>query len=415
MSNRLRMAFIVLLALFITGCNFPGLSTTPTEAEPPPTMPTSTEAEPPPSRPTRTEAEPITSMPSVTDTPVASPCTLTAISDIPAYYRPSTESNIFGTLSAGMSVEALARTADGWIGFDPGVAQAANMGIFRLRWVEESGDISLDGACASLPVVEGPPAGFCFMMPMGDTSVYEEADLASSLVTTLTTEDYAAITGKTLDNWYHVDLAIGNTSSNETGWIAGSDINLNGPCDDLPVINIPAGQSFTPGTTTCTLTADADITATNRPFPTSDVFGTLTSGMSVPVSARTPNGWIGFDPGVAQAANVDVFRLRWVDPDATFTLTGSCNGLPVVIGPPPHVCFNMAMGNTQIYSETDLSSTAVATLYAQEYAAVIAQAPGNWYRIDLGFGNAASNEAGWLHGTGVNFNGHCDELPTVTP
>jgi hypothetical protein len=418
MSIRIKMTITVFLVLFITGCNFPGLSPTPseTEVEPSQAMPTGTETEPPPApRPTHTGAISTNTMPARTDTPTPSPCTLSAVSDVPAYFRPSTESNVFGTLSAGMSVEALARTADGWIGFDPGVAQAANTGVFRLRWVEESSDIALEGACAGLPVVEGPPAGFCFIMPMGDTPVYEEADAASSLVVTLTTEEYAAVTGRTLDDWYRVDLAIGNTSSNRAGWIAGSEINLNGPCDDLPVINIPAGQSLTSAGSNCTLTANAYITVTQRPYPISDIFGTLSSGMSVPASARTPNGWIGFDPGVAQAANVDVFRLRWVDPDAPFTLTGNCSSLPVVIGPPPFVCFDMAMGDSQIYSEADSASTIVATLHAQEYAAVLARTPGNWYRIDLGFGNAISDEAGWIQGSQINFNGHCDELPTVTP
>ena len=314
-----------------------------------------------------------------------------------------------------MNVEAVARTPDGWIGFDPGVAQAANSGIFRLRWVQESSNITLDGACAGLPVVESPPAGICFTMPMGATPVYEETHPASSLVATLTTQEFAAVTGRTMDNWYRVDLAIGNASSNQAGWMEGSTINLNGPCDDLPVINIPAGQSYTPTGSNCTLTANADITATMRPFPISDTFGTLQSGMSVPASAQTPNGWIGFDPGVAQAANVDVFRLRWVDPDAPFTLTGNCAGLPTVIGPPPYVCFNMAMGDTAVYAETDPSSAVVAILLAQEYAAVTAKTPGDWYRIDLGFGNAAPNDAGWIQGTEINFNGRCDELPMVTP
>ena len=44
-------------------------------------------------------------------------------------------SDIFGTISVGDTHEALARTADGWVGFDPGVAQAANVGLARHRWV----------------------------------------------------------------------------------------------------------------------------------------------------------------------------------------------------------------------------------------------------------------------------------------
>ena len=423
----MRMAVFALLALFFTGCNYPGLSTTPTETEPPPARPTLTEAGPPPRwptpteiglpppRPTHTESAPITTAPAPSDTPIPSPCTLSAISDIPAYFRPSTESGVFGTLSAGTSVEATARTADGWIGFEPGVAQAANTGIFRLRWVQETGDVLLDGACGDLPIIEGPPAGICFIMPMVDTPVYEEADPTSSLLTTLTTEEYAAVTGRKLDNWYRVDLAIGNTASVQAGWVEGTAINLNGPCEDLPLINIPAGQTLAPTGANCTLTANADITVTKRPFSISDTFGTLGSGMSVQAGARTPNNWIGFEPGVAQAANVDVFRLRWVAPDAPFSLAGNCGDLQTVIGPPPFICFNMAMSDTHIHAGTDPSSAIVATLFADEYAAVTARTADDWYRIDLGFGNAASDQAGWIQGTEINFTGHCDELPTVMP
>ena len=403
MSKFRTLLLFTFLSILLLGCNFPGLSTTPTESDPPPL------------RPTLTEPAPITTAPPDFDTPMSSPCTLSVINDVTAYLRPSTDSNVFGTFSTGMSVEATARTGDGWIGFEPGVAQAGNTGIFRLRWVEESSDISLDGACGVLSVVDGPPAGICFAMLMDDTPIYEETDVASSLVTTLTTQEYAAVTGRTPDNWFRLDLAIGDTSSNRAGWAEGSAISLTGPCDSLPTINIPVGQTLAPAGGNCTLTANADITVTKRPFPISDVFGTLSSGMSVPAGARTPSGFIGFEPGVAQAANVDVFRLRWVDPDAPFTLSGNCAGLPTVIGPAPHVCFNMAMVDIEVLADTDPSSPMVAMLFAEEYAVVTAKTLDNWYRIDLGFGNALSNEAGWMEGTMINFSGHCDDLSVLTP
>ena len=415
MSNFRKLLLLISLSGLLVGCNFPGLTSTPDETEAPAVRPTRTEPALAPSRPTITDLGPITTSPPEIDTPMPSICTLNAINDVPAYFRPNTESNLFGTLSAGMSVEAAARTSDSWIGFEPGVAQAANVGIFRLRWVEETSDISLDGDCGALPIVEGPVPGICFAMLMTDTSIYEEPDPSSSLVVTLTTQEYAAVTGRLPGDWYRLDLAIGDTSSNRVGWAEGAAISLNGPCDSLPIINIPAGQVLTTAGGSCTLTADADITVTMRPFPISDVFGTLSSGMGVSAMVQTPNGFIGFEPGVAQAANVDIFRLRWIDPDAPFTLTGSCGGLPTVIGPPPFVCFNMAMTDLQVYADTDPSSPVIATLFAEEYAAVTAKNPTNWYRIDLGFGNSLSNEAGWIQGTMINMSGHCDELPIVTP
>jgi hypothetical protein len=358
---------------------------------------------------------PITTAPADTDTPISSTCRLTALIDIPAYFRPSLESQVFGTFSTGMIVKASARTADGWLGFDPHVTQAENVGVFRLRWVEESSDISMDDACGSLPVVDGPPVGICFAMIMFDTPIYEEPDPASTLVTTLSLHEHAAINGKTADNWYRLDLAIGDTPSIKAGWAQVATIGLNGPCGDVPLINIPPGQTLAPAAGSCTLTADADIDLTSRPYPIDDIFGTLSSGMSVPAMARTPSGYIGIEPGVAQAANVDVFRLRWVDPDAPFTLSGSCGGLATVIGPPPYVCFNMAMTDIQVYADDVPASPIIATLYANEYAAVTAKTSTHWYRIDLGFGNSLSNEAGWMEGTMINMNGYCDDLPIVTP
>ena len=38
-------------------------------------------------------------------------------------------------MSAGDTYDILARTAEGWVGFDPGVAQAGNIGLAHHRWV----------------------------------------------------------------------------------------------------------------------------------------------------------------------------------------------------------------------------------------------------------------------------------------
>jgi len=70
-----------------------------------------------------------------TPTTPAAPCTFTANTAVTAYRLPDMGSDIFGTISVGDTHEALARTADGWVGFDPGVAQAANVGLARHRWV----------------------------------------------------------------------------------------------------------------------------------------------------------------------------------------------------------------------------------------------------------------------------------------
>ncbi|HLE05217.1 MAG TPA: hypothetical protein VI729_11485 [Anaerolineales bacterium] len=63
------------------------------------------------------------------------PCMFTANDSLTAYRLPDITSDVFGTMPAGDTHEALVQTADGWVGFDPGVAQAANVGLARHRWI----------------------------------------------------------------------------------------------------------------------------------------------------------------------------------------------------------------------------------------------------------------------------------------
>ncbi|MBN1429348.1 MAG: hypothetical protein JXB07_13325 [Anaerolineae bacterium] len=62
-------------------------------------------------------------------------CSFTGNTPLTAYRLPDATSDVFGTVPAGETREILARTADGWIGFDPGVAQAGNIGLAHHRWV----------------------------------------------------------------------------------------------------------------------------------------------------------------------------------------------------------------------------------------------------------------------------------------
>ena len=65
----------------------------------------------------------------------ADPCMFTANTPVTAYRLPDDTSDVFGVVSTGHTYEALARTAEGWVGFDPGVAQAGNIGLAHHRWV----------------------------------------------------------------------------------------------------------------------------------------------------------------------------------------------------------------------------------------------------------------------------------------
>jgi hypothetical protein len=163
------------------------------------------------------------------------PCELIAEEELTVYERPHPDAEVFGTMSTGFRVELEAKTADGWWGFEPGVAQAANVGVFRLRWVHESSPIRLEGCCQCPPQVVGPPPGVCFEMPMEDVEVYAGPDLSSEVVASLTVGDYAAVVD-TSDGWAKLDLALGNTGQDVMGWIPSASLNMNGPCEDLPTL-----------------------------------------------------------------------------------------------------------------------------------------------------------------------------------
>ena len=165
----------------------------------------------------------------------------------------------------------------------------------------------------------------------------------------------------------------------------------------------------------CQLRARDEVAIYRRPSTASGVFATVGPGFTISLQARTADGWLGFDPGIAQAANIGSFRLRWVSPD-TETLSGACSSLPVVWGPPPGICFDMPMENTQVLANPDASSPAVALLHVGEFAAVTGLAPGgDWAKVDLGPGNTGSTAMGWVEANALNVNGPCDSLPTVSP
>ena len=72
---------------------------------------------------------------------------------------------------------------------------------------------------------------------MGEVQVYAEPDVSSEVIAMMTYGDHAAVMGKTADDWARVDLKVGNTGLDLTGWIEGATLNMNGPCDDLPTVS----------------------------------------------------------------------------------------------------------------------------------------------------------------------------------
>ncbi|MCA9919742.1 MAG: SH3 domain-containing protein [Anaerolineales bacterium] len=197
--------------------------------------------------PTSSTTATATSTPFATATAAATPtpastelaaCTAVANSDVTLYSRPDLASAEFGTLSAGETAVLTGQTADGWLGFDPGVAQAANVGIFRLRWVAPDSDVTLSGGCAALTMYPSISPTACYEMAMADTTVYEQPEETAVAIATLPAGKYTAIISKTDQNWYQVDLGDGSLAegnAGQTGWIASADVNFNGStCTSLP-------------------------------------------------------------------------------------------------------------------------------------------------------------------------------------
>lgn len=162
------------------------------------------------------------------------PCELVTSKELTAFTRPSTQATVFGKVAGGERLSVGGMTADGWVGFEPGVAQAANVGPFRLRWVQKNDAVKLDGACDKVATVASLPPTACFQMFMDETKVYSAANKSSAVIITAKPEHYAQVIAAN-DKWLQLDLNVGNLKQAKQGWIDRADANFNGPCDKLPV------------------------------------------------------------------------------------------------------------------------------------------------------------------------------------
>lgn len=163
-------------------------------------------------------------------------CTLTASGQSSIYYRPHVDADIFGDVGQGFEATVSGISNEEWVGFSPGVAQAANIGPFRLRWINYE-EISLSGDCTGVPEMWAAPPGVCFTMPMGEVTIYAAPVEGTYVLAEIDIGDFAAVSGYADENWAQVDLEQGNTGLSGVGWISRQELNLNGPCEDLPLIN----------------------------------------------------------------------------------------------------------------------------------------------------------------------------------
>lgn len=222
---RKKLMILAVVALTPLACSLTAPAPTPTPVPPTPVPPTVT--------PVPTELPTVTPLPSG-----SGPCQATAAADFEVYTRPSLLADVFGTFSTGFPpVTISGRTSDGWLGFDPGVAQAANIGVFRLRWIPPGAPAALTGDCASVPVEPWVPApGVCYQMSMGPVEVHTAADPASAVSHTLVIEEFVAVKGRTGTGWLFVDGNEGNVPG-VIGFIPELEMNVNGPCEAIPVVS----------------------------------------------------------------------------------------------------------------------------------------------------------------------------------
>lgn len=156
------------------------------------------------------------------------PCRLVTTVDSVVYERPRVQSGLFATLSADTSVVINAQTATGWYGFEPGMAQAANTGVFRYRWIPPDESHQLSESCENLPLVVAVQATQCYTMPQMAVVVYADADMTAETVTTLAAgTSFAAVTER-VGEWAKVDLMDSSRFLNQVGWISADTLNLNG-------------------------------------------------------------------------------------------------------------------------------------------------------------------------------------------
>ncbi len=162
-------------------------------------------------------------------------CILVCIDSVDVFNRPDSSAVFMIKLAPDNQVVISGRTVDGWLGFDPGVAQAANIGSFRLRWISGDAQYVTDGVLSSVPVVWGPKAGITYAMIYESSPLYSEPDNNSAVVDSVPASCTAGIVSRTED-WYLIDLSIGPMGLDIDGWIRTVDVSASGDLDTIPII-----------------------------------------------------------------------------------------------------------------------------------------------------------------------------------
>jgi len=163
---------------------------------------------------------------------------LTAADTVVIRPRPDSASAVWGLLLPGESVPLSGVTLDGWLGFEPGVAQAGNSGSFRYRWIAPGESFLLAGDRDLLDTVWGSSAGIVYAMTFCPVPVFVEPDGFATIADSLPAGSAAVIVSR-LSGWYLVDSSAGPTPETESGWVREEDVSISGDLGRVPLLEEP--------------------------------------------------------------------------------------------------------------------------------------------------------------------------------
>jgi hypothetical protein len=165
---------------------------------------------------------------------------------VTAYYQPSTTAQVF--YNGAIDHAVIGGQIAGWYAFDPAVAQAPNVGLYRLRWLQAN-NLTLTGNCSNIPTLQiNPPplpAGSnCQISPSTSTpvTIYKEATFDAGTFGSVLPGTSVQAVGLTSDGWYAVAINTGIVPADvgiyALRWTnSGDAITLGGQgCDTLPPI-----------------------------------------------------------------------------------------------------------------------------------------------------------------------------------
>lgn len=171
------------------------------------------------------------------------------------------------------------------------------------------------GPCANNPGGPIEPETFCHFYPYGVNG--DNIDLAAAPrgvpVLTVPSQDFL-VTARA-GNWYQL-----LTNTGQQGWILGERGDITGNCDGLDIVATPV---YPANVCTITITQATDVYA--QPDFSNPIM-TLRNDVVVEATARTSDGWFGFDMG---AVGSGAQTLRWLPPGNSMSTSLACDTLPI--------------------------------------------------------------------------------------